>query len=118
MTTLPLHVRFTASHCGIVVADADDLGYTIQVGREIRHYLGWKLYGPLFPRDVRGLDLTHQPITICVNPAIEPVAFDGLDDPRRDIARHKALRHDREVGMHEDAAVERSNRFCQAKRFD
>ncbi len=85
---------------------------------EIGHHLGRKLYGPLFTRHVRSLGLAHQPITIGVDPAIEPVAFDGPDDPHRDISRQEALRHDRKVGVHKDAAIECSHGFCQPEGLD
>jgi ferredoxin--NADP+ reductase len=54
---------------------------------------GRELHRPLLTRDVRTIGLSHQPVPVGVQPAVQPVAGDCPDHPGCDVRRHEALRH-------------------------
>jgi hypothetical protein len=88
-----LDVGLTSGHGRVIVTNADDLRHAFQVRCEIRNNRRRELHGPLFTGDVRTIGIPHEPVTVGVNPAIQSMARDCVDDLGGVIRRNEALRH-------------------------
>ena len=78
-----------------IVADADDLGDSVEPVIEIRHDLRLELDRPGFARHMRGARLGDQPVIAAIDPGIEAVLAYQLDGLAGDVGRHRLLLEDR-----------------------
>ena len=81
----------TALDTLVIVADADDLDRVIDKVVKIGDDLRGELHRLLLPRDMRGAVFVNQPIVAGIEPDVEPLVGDHLDDRPRDIAGQLAL---------------------------
>ena len=114
---LVLHRCLAAGDRVLVIADADDLGGTVDervVGRNDR---GLKLDRPRFVLGVGSLGVRDIPVGASVHPDVQTVSTHHVDDRRRDLGRYRAFIDNGHVRQDDDSAVEGGHRRRHAERL-